>query len=132
MSVFNNNTIGTFESNIDVGEMILPDNQIALIASYGSIWCYPYILGDDTRLYTTFQELGATTYILVNGNNIFSQVCMLLGLGAAAYRLDDGIFLNVQKANVDTVDIVDVDGTPTEVTGQHRAPIIHRFRAKKK
>ena len=127
MSILDNNTIGTFESNIDVGEMILPDNQITLLASYGSIWCYPYILGDDIRLYTTFQGLGATTYILVNGNNIFSQVCMLLGLGAAAYRLDDGIFLNVQKANVDTIYIVDGQ----EVERQHQAPIIHRFRPKK-
>lgn len=131
MSVLDNNTIGTLGSNIDVGEMLLPDNQIALIASYGSICCCPYILGDDIRLYTTFQGLGATTYILVNGNNIFSQVCMLLGLGAAAYRLDDGIFLNVQKADVDTVDIVDVDGTPIEVTGQHKPSEILIFRSKK-
>lgn len=131
MSVLDNNTIGTLGSNIDVGEMLLPDNQIAIVASYGSIWCCPYILGDDIRLYTTFQGLGATTYILVNGNNIFSQVCMLLGLGAAAYRLDDGIFLNVQKANVDTVDIVDVDGTPTEVTGQHKPREILIFKKKK-
>ena len=52
---------------------------------------------------------------------------MLLGLGAGAYRLDDGIFLNVQKADVDTVDIVDGQ----EVERQHQAPIIHRFRPKK-
>jgi hypothetical protein len=131
MSVLDNNTIGTLEQNINVGEMFLPDNHIALVASYGSICCYPYILGDDIRLYTTFQGLGATTYIFVNGNNIFSQVCMLLGLGAAAYRLDDGVFLNVQKADVDTVDIVDVDGTPTEVTGQHKPSEILIFRSKK-
>lgn len=110
--------------------MLLPDNQISLIASYSN-WCYPYIHG-GVRLNTTFQGMGAIACIFVNGNNIFSQVCMLLGLGAAAYRIDDGVFLNVQKADVDTVDVVDVDGTPTEVTGQHRAPIIHRFRAKKK
>ena len=127
MSVLDNNTIGTLGSNIDVGEMFLPDNQIALITSYGNIWCYPYILGGGVRLSAMFQGLGATTYILVNGNNIFSQVCMLLGLGAAAYRLDDGIFLNVQKADVDTIDIVDGQ----EVERQHQAPIIHRFRPKK-
>jgi hypothetical protein len=127
MSVLDNNTIGTLGSNIDVGEMLLPDNQISLIASYGSICCCPYILEDNIRLYTTFQGLGATTYILVNGNNIFSQVCMLLGLGAAAYRLDDGVFLNVQKADVDTIYIVDGQ----EVERQHQAPIIHRFRPKK-
>lgn len=131
MSVLDNNTIGTLESNIDVGEMLLPDINITLIASYGSIWCYPYILGDDIRLYTMFQGLGATTYILVNGNNIFSQVCMLLGLGAAAYRIDNGVFLNMQKADVDTVDIVDIDGTPTEVTGQHKPSEILIFRSKK-
>ena len=107
--------------------MLLPDNKIALIASYGNICCYPYILGDDIRLYTTFQGLGVTTYILVNGNNIFSQVCMLLGLGAAAYRIDNGIFLNAQQADVDTIYIVDGQ----EVERQHQAPIIHRFRPKK-
>lgn len=129
MSVLDNNTIGTLESNIDVGELLLPDNQIAIATSYSN-WCYSYIHG-GVRLNTTFQGMGVIACIFVNGNNIFSQVCML-GLGAAAYRIDDGVFLNVQKANVDTIDIVDVDGTPTEVTGQHRAPIIHRFRAKKK
>lgn len=127
MSVLDNNTIGTLESNIDVGELLLPDNRIALVASYGSICCYPYILGDDIRLYTTFQGLGATTYILVNGNNIFSQVCILLGLGAAAYRIDNGVFLNVQKGDVDTIYIVDGQ----EVERQHQAPIIHRFRPQK-
>lgn len=129
MSVLDNNTIGTLESNIDVGELLLPDNQIAIVASYSN-WCYPYIHG-GVRLNTTFQGMGATSYVLVNGNNIFSQVCMLLGLGAAAYRIDDGIFLNVQKADVDTVDIVDVDGTPTEVTGQHKPSEILIFRSKK-
>jgi hypothetical protein len=129
MSVLDNNTIGTLESNIDVGEMLLPDNRIALVASFSG-WCYPYCLG-GVRLHTTFQGMGTVTYILVNGNNIFSQVCMLLGLGAAAYRLDDGIFLNVQKADVNTVDIVDVDGTPTEVTGQHKPSEILIFRSKK-
>ena len=129
MSVLDNNTVGTLESNIDVGELLLPDNQIALVASFDK-WCYPYSLG-GVQINTTFQGMGAVTYILVNGNNIFSQVCMLLGLGAAAYRLDDGIFLNVQKADVDTVDIVDVDGTPTEVTGQHKPSEILIFRSKK-
>ena len=125
MSVLDNNTIGTLESNIDVGEMLLPDNQIAIVTSYSN-WCYPYIHG-GVRLNTTLQGLGATTYILVNGNNIFSQVCMLLGLGAAAYRIDNGIFLNAQQADVDTIDIVDGQ----EVERQHQAPIIHRFRPKK-
>lgn len=129
MSVLDNNTIGTLESNIDVGEMLLPDNRIALVASFNG-WCYPYSIG-GVRLNTTFQGMGAIACIFVNGNNIFSQICMLLGLGAAAYRIDDGVFLNVQKANVDTVDIVDVDGTPTEVTGQHKPSEILIFRSKK-
>lgn len=125
MSVLDNNTIGTLESNIDVGEMLLPDNRIALVASFNG-WCYPYILG-GVQLNTTFQGMGAVTYILVNGNNIFSQVCMLLGLGAAAYRIDSGVFLNAQQADVDTIYIVDGQ----EVERQHQAPIIHRFRPKK-
>ena len=128
MSVLDNNTIGTLESNIDVGELLLPDNQIAIATSYSN-WCYPYI-HRGVRLNTTFQGMGTIACIFVNGNNIFSQVCMLLGLGAAAYRLDDGIFLNVQKADVDTVDIVDVDGTPTEVTGQHKPREILIFKKK--
>ena len=129
MSVLDNNTIGTLESNIDVGELLLPDNQIALVASFNR-WCYPYIHG-GVRLSAIFQGMGTIACIFVNGNNIFSQVCMLLGLGAAAYRFDDGIFLNVQKADVDTIDIVDVDGTPTEVTGQHKPSEILIFRSKK-
>lgn len=129
MSVLDNNTIGTLESNIDVGELLLPDNQIAIATSYSN-WCYPYIHG-GVRLNTTFQGMGVIACIFVNGNNIFSQVCMLLGLGAAAYRIDNGVFLNMQKADVDTVDIVDVDGTPTEVTGQHKPSEILIFRSKK-
>lgn len=129
MSVLDNSVIGTLESNIDVGEMLLPDNQIAIVISYSN-WCYPYNLG-GVQLNTTFQGIGVVTYILVNGNNIFSQVCMLLGLGVAAYRIDDGVFLNVQKADVDTVDIVDINGTPTEVTGQHKPSEILIFRSKK-
>lgn len=105
--------------------MFLPDNRIALVASFNK-WCYPYSFG-GVQLHTTFQGMGTVTYILVNGNNIFSQVCMLLGLGAAAYRIDDGVFLNVQQADVDTIDIVDGQ----EVERQHQAPIIHRFRPKK-
>lgn len=128
MSVLDNNTIGTLGSNIDVGEMLLPDNQIAIATSYSN-WCYSYIHG-GVRLSAIFQGMGTIACIFVNGNNIFSQVCMLLGLGAAAYRLDNGVFLNVQKADVDTVDIVDVDGTPTEVTGQHKPREILIFKKK--
>lgn len=125
MSVLDNNTIGTLESNIDVGEMLLPDNQITIVASFNG-WCYSHIHG-GVRLNTTFQGMGTIACIFVNGNNLFSQVCMLLGLGAAAYRIDNGIFLNVQQADVNTIDIVDGQ----EVERQHQAPIIHRFRPKK-
>lgn len=128
MGVLDNNTIGTLGQNIDVGEMLLPDNQIALVASFDG-WCYPYSLG-GVRLHTTFQGMGAATYILVNGNNIFSQVCMLLGLGAAAYRIDDGVFLNVQQADVDTIHVVDVDGVPTEIEDIQKPTKILRFKAK--
>ena len=124
MSVLDNNTIGTLESNIDVGELLLPDNQIALVASFNG-WCYSYIHG-GVRLNTTVQGMGTISCIFVNGNNIFSQVCMLLGLGAAAYKIDSGIFLNVQKADVDTIDIVDGQ----EVERQHQAPRIIRFQKK--
>ena len=129
MSVLDNNTIGTLESNIDVGEMLLPDNQIAIATSYSN-WCYSYIHG-GVQLNTTFQGMGAIACIFVNGNNIFSQVCMLLGLGAAAYRIDYGVFLNVQQADVNTIDIVDVGGVPTEVTAQHKPREILIFKKKK-
>jgi len=128
MSVLDNNTIGTLGSNIDVGEMLLPDNHIALIASYSN-WCYSYIFG-GVRLNTTFQGMGAIACIFVNGNNIFSQVCMLLGLGAAAYKIDSGIFLNAQQADVDTIHIVDVDGVPTEIEDIQKPTKILRFKAK--
>lgn len=128
MSVLDNNTIGTLGSNIDVGEMLLPDNRIALVASFNK-WCYPYSFG-GARLSAIFQGMGTIACIFVNGNNIFSQVCMLLGLGAAAYRLDDGIFLNVQKADVDTIHIVDVDGVPTEIEDAQKPTKILRFKAK--
>lgn len=130
MGVLDNNAMGTLGSNIDVGEMLLPDNQIALIVSYGSIWCYPYILGGGVRLSAMLQGMGAFACIFVNGNNIFSQVCMLLGLGAAAYRIDDGIFLNAQQADVDTVHVVDVDGVPTEIEDAQKPTKILRFKAK--
>lgn len=129
MSVLDNNTIGTLGSNIDVGEMLLPDNQISLVTSYSN-WCYSYVHG-GVRLNTTFQCMGTIACIFVNGNNIFSQVRMLLGLGAAAYRIDDGVLLNVQQADVDTIDIVDVGGVPIEVTGQHKPREILIFRKKK-
>lgn len=125
MGVLDNNVIGTLESIIDVGEMLLPDNQIAIVTSYSN-WCYSYIFG-GVRLNTTFQGMGTIACMFVNGNNIFSQVCMLLGLGAAAYRIEGGVFLNVQQADVDTIGIVDGQ----EVERQHQAPIIHRFRPKK-
>ena len=128
MSVLDNNTIGTLESNIDVGEMLLPDNRIALVASFNG-WCYPYVFG-GVRLSAIFQGMGAIACIFVNGNNIFSQVCMLLGLGAAAYRIDDGVFLNAQQADVDTIHIVDVDGVPTEVEDAQKPTKILRFKAK--
>ena len=124
MSVLDNNTVGNLPNNLAIGDF-LSDNQINLVATFDG-WCYPYING-GIRASTTFQGSGAVSYVLVNGNNIFSQVCMLLGLGACAYRLESGIALNVQHADVETINIV--DGEPVE--RQHQAPIIHRFRPKK-
>lgn len=76
---------------------------------------------------------GSIAYSVVNGNNVFGQACLLLGFGACAYAVcDNSILAALGIHDTDTVHIVDVDGVPTAVEGRHRAPIIHRFRAKKK
>ena len=76
---------------------------------------------------------GSIAYSVVNGNNVFGQACLLLGFGACAYAVcDNSILAALGIHDTDTVHIVDVDGMPTAVEGRHRAPIIHRFRAKKK
>ena len=71
---------------------------------------------------------GVACIVLVNGNNIFSQVTLLLGFGAVAYRIEGnalGVTLGIH--DVETINIV--NGEPVE--RQHQAPIIHRFRPKK-
>lgn len=76
---------------------------------------------------------GSIAYSVVNGNNVFGQACLLLGFGACAYTVcNNSILAALGIHDTDTVHIVDVDGVPTAVEGRHRAPIIHRFRAKKK
>ena len=121
---------GTWGENIDPASLVA-DGAVIFTPCFDG-YSYPY-RHDALSLAVARQGSGVTQYTLVNGNNVFSQVCMLLGLGACAYRLEDcGIFASVMQADVPTVNIVDIGGTPTAIEGQHRAPIIHRFRAKKK
>ena len=128
-TIFDNHQ-GVWGENIDPTTLVA-DNAVIFTPCFDG-YSYPYRLG-DLSLSVAQQGNGAVQYTLVNGNNIFSQVCMLLGLGACAYRLEDcGIFASVMQADVPTVNIVGIGGTPTAIEGQHRAPIIHRFRAKKK
>ena len=123
-TIFDNHQ-GVWGENIDP-TTLAADNAVIFTPCFDG-YSYPYRLG-DLSLSVAQQGSGAVQYTLVNGNNIFSQVCMLLGLGACAYRLEDcGIFASLMQADVPTVNIVDGQ----EVERQHQAPIIHRFRAKK-
>lgn len=116
---------GTWGENIDPASLVA-DGAVIFTPCFDG-YSYPY-RHDVLSMAVARQGSGVVQYTLVNGNNIFSQVCMLLGLGACAYRLEDcGIFASVMQADVPTVNIVDGQ----EVERQHQAPIIHRFRAKK-
>lgn len=116
---------GTWGENIDPASLVA-DGAVIFTPCFDG-YSYPY-RHDVLSLAVARQGSGTVQYTLVNGNNIFSQVCMLLGLGACAYRLEDcGIFASVMQADVPTVNIVDGQ----EVERQHQAPIIHRFRPKK-
>lgn len=123
-TIFDNHQ-GVWGENIDPTTLVA-DNAVIFTPCFDG-YSYPYRLG-DLSVSVAQQGSGTVQYTLVNGNNIFSQVCMLLGLGACAYRLEDcGIFASVMQADVPTVNIVDGQ----EVERQHQAPIIHRFRPKK-
>ena len=123
-TIFDNHQ-GVWGENIDPTTLVA-DNAVIFTPCFDG-YSYPYRLG-DLSLSVAQQGSGAVQYTLVNGNNIFSKVCMLLGLGACAYRLEDcGIFASLMQADVPTVNIVDGQ----EVERQHQAPIIHRFRPKK-
>jgi hypothetical protein len=116
---------GTWGENIDPASLVA-DGAVTFTPCFDG-YSYPY-RHDALSLAVARQGRGVNQYTLVNGNNVFSQVCMLLGFGACAYRLEDcGIFASVMQADVPTVNIVDGQ----EVERQHQAPIIHRFRPKK-
>lgn len=135
-TIFDGHT-GLWDSSIDAatvfadifdGSHIMPPSLL-----FGN-WFIAHRLGalDVNQSFLTGGR-GVVCIVLVNGNNIFSQVTLLLGFGAVAYRIEGnalGVTLGIH--DTDTVHIVDVDGVPTAVEGRHRAPIIHRFRAKKK
>jgi len=135
-TIFDNHQ-GLWDSLIDVPAVfsdLFDGNHIIPPCLLLGDWFIAYRLGalDANQSFLTGGR-GVACIVFVNGNNIFSQVTLLLGFGAVAYRIEDnalGVTLGIH--DTDTVHIVDVDGVPTAVEGQHRAPIIHRFRAKKK
>ena len=124
-TIFDNHQ-GVWGENIDPTTLVA-DNAVIFTPCFDG-YSYPYRLG-DLSVSVAQQGSGVVQYTLVNGNNIFSQVCMLLGLGACAYRLEDcGIFASLMQADVPTVNIVDGQ----EVERQHQAPRIIRFQKNKK
>jgi len=92
-------------------------------------WFIAYRLGAlDVNQSFLMGGRGVVCIVLVNGNNIFGQVTLLLGFGAVAYRIEGnalGAALGIH--DVETINIV--NGEPVE--RQHQAPIIHWFRPKK-
>ncbi len=129
--------IGLWDSSIDVATVFADIFDVGHIIPpsllFGN-WFYAHRLGAlDVNQSYAVGDMGTPCYILVNGNNIFSQITLLLGFGAVAYRIEDNaLSVTLGIHDTDTIHIVDVDGVPTAVEGRHRAPIIHRFRAKKK
>lgn len=130
-TIFDEHT-GLWGSSIDVatvfagifdGRHIIPPSLL-----FGN-WFYAHRLGAlDVNQSYAFGSMGTPCYVLVNGNNIFSQITLLLGFGAVAYRIEDnalGQALGIH--DVETINIV--NGEPVE--RQHQAPIIHRFKPKK-
>jgi hypothetical protein len=126
-----------WDSSIDVTTVfadLFDGNHIIPPCIFQDDWFIAYRLcALDVSQSYCIGGVGTICIILVNGNNIFSQITLLIGFGAVAYRIE-GNALNASLGinDVDTIYIVDVDGVPTAVEGRHRAPIIHRFRAKKK
>jgi hypothetical protein len=121
-----------WDSSIDIttvfadlfdGNHIIPPSLV-----FGS-WSIVHRLGalDVNQSFCTGGD-GTICIILVNGNNIFSQVTLLIGFGAVGYRIEgNALSASLGINDVDTINIV--NGEPVE--RKHQAPIIHRFRPKK-
>lgn len=123
---------GLWDSSIDVTTVfadLFDGNHIIPPCIFQGDWFTAYRLGalDISQSFCT-GGLGTICIILVNGNNIFSQVTLLIGFGAVAYRIEGkGLNASLGINDVDTINIV--NGEPVE--RKHQAPIIHRFRPKK-
>ena len=123
---------GLWDSSIDVATVfadIFDGNRIIPPCLLLGDWFIAHRLGalDVNQSFLT-GSMGAVCYIFVNGNNIFSQITLLLGFGAVAYRIEGnalGAALGIH--DVETINIVNGES----VERQHQAPIIHRFRPKK-
>ena len=124
--------IGLWDSSIDVATVfadIFDGRHIIPPCLLFGDWFIVHRLGalDVNQSFITGGR-GVVCIALVNGNNIFSQVTLLLGFGAVAYRIENnalGAALGIH--DVETINIV--NGEPVE--RQHQAPIIHRFKPKK-
>lgn len=133
-TIFDNHQ-GLWDAPIDV-PTVFADNfdgsKILPLAAMNSDYAVAYRLCTFDVL-ASAMLCGSIAYSVVNGNNVFGQACLLLGFGACAYAVcDNSILAALGIHDTDTVNTVDVNGVPTAVKGRHRAPIIHRFRAKKK
>lgn len=133
-TVFDEHT-GLWDSSIDVatvfadifdGSHIMPPSLL-----FGN-WFIAHRLGalDVNQSFLTGGR-GVVCIVLVNGNNIFSQVTLLLGFGAVAYRIENNALGQVLGINdTDTIHVVDVDGVPTEIEDAQKPTKILRFKAK--
>lgn len=123
---------GLWDSSIDVTTVfadLFEGNHIIPPCIFQGDWFAAYRLGalDISQSFGTGGR-GVVCIVLVNGNNIFSQVTLLLGFGAVAYRIENNA-LGAALGIHDTETINIVNGEPVE--RQHQAPIIHRFKPKK-
>lgn len=131
-TIFDNHQ-GLWDSLIDVPAVfsdLFDGNHIIPPCLLLGDWFIVYRLGalDANQSFLTGGR-GVACIVLVNGNNIFSQVTLLLGFGAVAYRIEGnalGAALGIH--DVETINIV--NGEPVE--RKHQAPRIIRFQKNKK
>lgn len=133
-TIFDNHQ-GLWDAPIDVSTVFANNfdgSKILPLAAMNSDYAVAYRMCAFDVL-ASAMLCGSIAYSVVNGNNVFGQACLLLGFGACAYAVcNNSVLAALGIHDTDTVNIVDVNGVPTAVEGRHRAPIIHRFRAKKK
>lgn len=133
-TIFDNHQ-GLWDSSIDVATVfadLFDGNHIIPPCFFQGDWFVAYRLGalDVNQSFCT-GGVGTICIILVNGNNIFSQVTLLIGFGAVGYRIEgNGLNASLGINDADTIHVVDVDGVPTEIEDAQKPTKILRFKAK--